>query len=291
MLLFVPIGADAQAGGDSKVSREGYGMVKTNLTTAHYSGWGNVKDGVQAKISYEMVSNKAFTLTANAQYSSAEVDFKASDLSKGYDPDLINLNGSHYMEQIGFTSTVRAKMFGKPFMGIVKADTEWDGKDFARVSGTVVGLFMLRTTKRTQFGIGPLAMINTSSSLPAFVMFLYRHRFNEKWLLNLYGGLLTCDYTPTQNDLISFGADVDVKSFYFSPNDSTLPKRSRFKYTSFRPMVKYRRRLAQNFYFDAQAGVALKISSRVNGVSGSKEYLKCRQKPTPFLQIGASYSL
>lgn len=292
VLLFAlaPLVAFSQ-GIDGPIQREGYGLIRTNISTSHYTGWGNVKDGVMAKISYEMVSSKFLTLTANARYMSVETDFKEADFPAGYQPDAIGINGNHFMEQIGLTSTIKAKVFGKPFFGVAMLNSEWTGGDFERVSGLAVGLFMLKVSRNTQFGIGPLLRFNSNSRLPILFMFLYRHRFNEKWLLNMYGATYTCDYTPSKNDLLSIGADIDTRAFYFSPNDSTLPNRCRFSSAAVRPMVKYRRRLADNLYFDMQTGVAFKISCKVNGKTGSTEYLNGSQKPAPFLQIGASYSL
>lgn len=99
------------------------------------------------------------------------------------------------------------------------------------------------------------------------------------------------EYTPSPNNLFCIGADIDVKAFYFKPKHNDLPSHCRFTSTSFRPMIKYRRKLAQNLFFDLQGGGALKMSCRVNGVTGSKEYFDCHQKPTAFIQTGVSYSL
>ncbi len=170
-------------------------------------------------------------------------------------------------------------------------NTEWGSGGFERISGTVMGVIMLRANRRTQFGIGPLVMINTTSKIPAFLIFMYRHRFNEKLALNFYGGMFGVDYNPNKNSLLSAGADIDVKGFYFKPNHENLPNVCRFTYISFRPTVKYRVRLRPNLYFEAQGGVAIKMSCRVNGRNGTKEYFDCNQKPAPFLQGGISYSL
>ena len=176
-------------------------------------------------------------------------------------------------------------------MAMAMINSEWDEGGFARVSGIAMGLIMLRVNRNTQFGIGPMVMVNTCSKLPAFLIFMYRHRFNDKWLINLYGGMFGIDYNPTKNNLISIGADIDVKAFYFKPNDASLPTKCRFTSTSFRPMIKYRRRLIQNLYFDFQGGISMKMSCKINGVSNSKELINCNQKAYPFLQTSVSFAL
>lgn len=281
----------AQTQADVNVSEGGYGLVKTNLNMLYNHGFGAIQNGFSARASYEFFSNKKFTVTANARYSSSEVSFRDSDLSDGYNPYEINLNGTHLMSQVGITSTFKTKLLNRPIMTMAMINSEWSEGGFARVSGIAMGLVMLRANKNTQFGIGPVVMVNTCSKLPAFLVFMYRHRFNDKWLINLYGGMFGIDYNPSKNDLISIGADIDVKAFYFKPYLSALPEKCRFTSTSFRPMIKYRRRLIQNLYFDFQSGVSIKMACRINSVSSSTELINCKQNTFPFLQAGVSFSL
>lgn len=281
----------AQTQSDVNVSEGGYGMVKTNISVCADHTWGKVRNGFGARVSYEAYKNNWLTVSANAKYNSIKVDFDKTDLSDDYSPDALGLNDIHIMAQLGATATARTKLFNKPFMGIAMLNTEWGVGGFERISATVMGIIMLRANRNTQFGIGPLVMINTTSKIPAFLVFMYRHRFNEKLVLNFYGGMFGLDYNPNRHNLLSVGADIDVKGFYFKPNNENLPEICRFTYTSFRPMIKYRIRLKQNLYFDAQGGVAIKMSCRVNGKNGTKEYFECNQRPSLFLQAGLSYSL
>lgn len=162
---------------------------------------------------------------------------------------------------------------------------------FQRVSGIAMGMFMLRANRDTQFGIGPLVLINSTSKVPAFIVFMYRHRFNDNLAVNLYGGMFGLDYTPTKSDLITIGGDIDVRSFYFRPNHIDLPERCRYTNTNFRPGVKYKRRLATNFYGEIQGGVILKMSSRVTGISGTKRYFDVPMPARPFIQVAFNYAL
>lgn len=283
--------AHAQSESDVAVSSGGYGIIKTNMAASYDHGWGAVQDGFAARFSYEFFRNKKFTFTANARYTSSEVEFDTDDLDGGLDPNEINLNGTHLFGQIGLTSTFKSKVLGMPFMAMAMINSEWSEGGFARVSGIAMGLFMMRSNRNTQFGIGPMVMMNTCSKLPAFLIFMYRHKFSDKWLLNLYGGMFGVEYTPDKRNLLSLGADVDVKAFYFKPHNEFLPKKCRFTSTSFRPMVKYRHKLDHNLTFEVQSGIALKMSSRVNGVSGSKEWINCSQKTSPFIQVGVSWGI
>lgn len=289
LLARLPLLAQSQT--TVNVSERNYGLLKTNIGMTYDHGWGAIEDGFSARSSYEFFRNQRFTATANVRYASTELSFLPNDLSHGFNPDEIHLNGTHLFGQTGFTSTFKSTLWGKPIIALAMVNAEWGQGGFARVSGIAMGFLMLRANRTTQFGIGPLAMINTSSKIPACLVFMYRHKFNDKWGINLYGGMFGVDYTPTANNLFSIGADIDVKSFYFKPNSELLPEKCRFTSTSFRPMAKFRRRLSPNLYFDLQSGVVIKMSCRVNGVSGTKTYFDCHQKAVPFIQSGISYSL
>ena len=290
-IIFIGHCGSAQSQAAVSASEGGYGMLKTNIAVDYNHTWNRVDNGFSARASYEFFKNSKFTVTANARYQSVEANFRPGDLSDGFHADEIGLNGVHVFGQTGLTSTFRSRLWGKPLMAMAMANAEWGQGGFARVSGLAMGILMLRANRDTQFGLGPLVMLNTSSKIPAFLVFMYRHRIDSRWLINLYGGMFGVDYTPSQRDMLSAGADVDVKSFYFKPYDERLPGKCRFTYTSFRPMVKYRRLLARNLYFTLQGGIAVKMSCRVNGVTGRTEYFTCRQKVAPFVQSGVSYTL
>lgn len=281
----------AQSQSDVSISEGGYGMVRTNITVGADHTWGAVSDGFSARVSYQAYKNRWLTISANAKYNSVKVDFNEDNLSDGYSPDQTALNDIHIMAQLRATATAHTTLFGKPAVGIAMINTEWGVGGFERVSGTILAVLMLKADRTTRFGIGPMVMINTTSKIPAFLVFTYYHRFSEKLALNLYGGMFSLDYTPNKDNLIAIGADINVKGFYFKPHNDNLPDICRFTYTSFRPMAKYRLRLRQNLYLDLQGGLALTMSCRVNGKNGTHEYIKCHQRPAPFLQAGISYSL
>ena len=289
MVLMSSIHCTAQESQD--VPTDNYGMVKTNIRVSYDYTNASISDHFNARMSYEFFKNQKFTLTANANYNSLQAELSADNLPAGYDPMQMGMNKTHLYGQLGVSASFRSRLFGRPFMafGILSAD--WGDRRFQRVSGIAMGLFMLRANRNTQFGIGPLVLINSTTKVPAFIVFMYRHRFNNHIALNLYGGMFGLDYTPTTSDLITIGGDIDVRSFYFQPNHADLPKRCRYTNTNFRPGVKYKRRLATNLYGEIQGGVIVKLSSRVTGVSGTKRYFDVPMPTRPFVQIAFNYAL
>lgn len=273
------------------VPTDNYGMVKTNIRVSYDYTNASISDHFNARVSYEFFKNQKFTLTANANYNSLQADLSIDDLPIGYDPNQMGLNKTHLYGQLGVSASFRSRLWGLPFMAFGTLSADWGDKHFQRMSGIAMGMFMLRANRNTQFGIGPLVLINSTAKIPAFIVFMYRHRFNDRIALNLYGGMFGLDYTPTRSDLITIGGDIDVRALYFQPNHIDLPNRCRYTNTNFRPGIKYKRRLAKNFYGEIQGGVILKMSSRVTGVSGTKRYFDIPMPTRPFIQIAFNYSL
>lgn len=291
LALFLTTSVSAQNETDIKISSGGYGLVKTNIAISYDHPWGPVTDGFSARVSYEFIKKRHITLSGNLRYNSVSTNFSKSDIGNVLDPEEINLNGRHAMGSIGLTATANTILFGKPLIGLGMINSEWGKGGFNRISATIMAILMIRANNTTQFGIGVLGLINTTSKVPVFPVFMYRHKFNEQWRLNIYGGMFGMEYTPTKNDLVSIGADIDVKSFYFKQPLNELPRTCRYTQTNFRPMMKYRRKIIPNLYLDAQAGYSINMSTRINGVNGTKEYIKISQNPHPFVLLSASYSL
>ncbi len=273
------------------VPNDGYGLVKTNIKVSYDYTDASISDHFNARVSYEFLKKQRFTLSANVNYNSLQVDFPTDDLPEDCDPQQMDMNKTHLYGQMGVSSSFRSRLWGLPFMAFGTVSADWGDKSFQRVSGIAMGLFMLRFNRNTQFGIGPLVLINSTSKIPAFLVFMYRHRFNDRYAINFYGGMFGLDFTPTKSDLITIGGDIDVRSFYFRPHYVDLPERCRYTNTNFRPGIKYKRRLATNFYGEIQSGVIVKMSSRVTGVTGTKRYFDIPMPTRPFVQISFNYAL
>lgn len=291
LIIVLMSGIHCTAQESQDVPTDNYGMVKTNIRVSYDYTNASISDHFNARLSYEFFKNQKFTLTANANYNSLQADLSTDGLPNGYDPAQMGMNKTHLYGQLGVSASFCSRLWGLPFMAFGSLSVDWGDKRFQRVSGMAMGMFMLRANRNTQFGIGPLVLINSTTKIPAFIVFMYRHRFNDYIALNLYGGMFGFDYTPTKSDLITIGGDIDVRSFYFQPNHTDLPKRCRYTNTNFRPGIKYKRRLATNFYGEIQGGIIVKMSSRVTGVSGTKRYFDIPMPTRPFIQIAFNYAL
>lgn len=273
------------------VNQSDYGMVKTNLTLGYDRAFGSVPDNISARVSYQIINKPFLTFTANARINTLWANFDSSDLSKDMDAWDIGLNGNHSYGSFGFTATGFLPLFGKPLALLTVGNAEWSNHCFGRVSGLVAGVYLFKVTPDTQFGAGVLGMINTASKIPVLPVIIFRHRFDSSWAINIYGGLFGLEHRLNDNNMLTLGADLDVRSFYFKPHVEGWPEKCRFTMTSLRPALKFKHRFYKNFYGEVHAGVSFKISGRVSGVTGKARYLDFSEKPAFFLKGVLSYAL
>ena len=283
-----------------EVSNSDYGLIRTNLTFGYDHTFGSVPDNVTGRVSYQIVNKQWLKFSANARFNTIWSNFEDSQL-KVPDKDApveepldawgIGMNGNHVYGSVGFTAMGFVPLFGHPLAVVAMGNVEWSSHCFGRWSGAIGGIYLFKVTKDTQFGVGPVFLLHTSSKIPVLPFIVYRHRFSEKVALNIYGGLFGVEVAMSPKDHLVAGADIDVRSFYFKPGIEGWPATTRFTMALFRPNIKYRRKLFPNFYGELEAGVAFKISGRITGAAGTREYLQFTEKPAFFVKAGLSYSL
>lgn len=282
---------EAKSPKDSTIVESDYGMIRTNINSQIEHSKGAVSDHFNARISYQFVKSRSFTLTANAQYNTFDVDVENDRLSDGFTAEEIGINDLHITGNAGLTAQYNTFLLGKPFVGIGTVTTHFGEGGFQKVTGLLTGLFMLRQTRDTQFGIGPVVLINSSSKVPVFPAIMYQHRFSDLLAAYVHGGIIGLDFTPNNNNLFAIGADIDSKQVYFKTKDERLPRKSLLAISTFRPMLKYRLRLQRNLYIEAKAGVTILMKGKVTGANSTHEYIELSQKAQPFVLASVSYSL
>lgn len=283
------------------MSNSDYGMVRTNLTFGYEHAFGSVPDNFTGKVSYQAVNKPFLSLSVNARFNTLWSNFYDSQLTlpkkpvwtSGEAPDAwrIGLNGNHSYGAFGFTALGFLPVFHHPLAILAIGNAEWSNHCFGRISGLFGAVYIIKNNPTTQFGVGAVWILHTSSRFPVLPGIVYRHKISDKLLFSLYGSIIGLQFKPDEKNFFELGGDLDVKSFYFKPEIEGWPETCRFTMTSFRPALKYRRQLAPNFYGEAMAGVAFKVSGHITSATHSRSYLDFHEHPSFFLKAQLSYSL
>lgn len=281
ILLLSALPRNAAAQNATPMGLGGSGVAISYLRSAH-----DATDYFCLRANAELVKSKTYSISALARYQYINSHIPSADLAAtGYTPQELNLDGSHQVYQLGLNSFTRSMLWGRPLMTFAMVRADFSSFGFGRVNAMGAAMLMLKATRTTQFGLGPMLLLNTSSSWPIFPMFIYRRQFSDKLAMGLYGAIFSLDYTPTRVDLLSVGFDIDARSFYFRPETDDLPDVCRYTKTLFRPMAKYRHHLTKHLSAEIEGGVELKMSSRIYGRTGTHHYLETDAPASPFVLL------
>lgn len=281
----------AQIEGLPPVGESDYGVVKTNVTASYDHTFGAVPDNLTSRISYQLINLPFVSLTVNARFNTLWSNLKDYQLSKPVDAWEVGMNGNHTYGSFGFTALGFLPPKEHPIAVLLQGNAEWSNHCFGRISGLAGAAYIFKLTKNTQFGAGFVALINTSSFLPVLPMIIFRHRFNSRVSMGLYGGLFNVDYNLDQKSVVSLNGTLDTRCFYFQPHYGEWPEKCRFTMSLFRVGVRYKRELATNIYLEGEVGVALKTSGRVTSATHSHSYLKFTESPSTYLKATFSWAL
>ncbi|MBQ8672765.1 MAG: hypothetical protein IJ511_01715 [Bacteroides sp.] len=168
-------------------------------------------------------------------------------------------------------------------MGMVSGECSQYGLERWTAIGTAV--LMLKETRRTQFGIGVLGMVNTLSKIPVFPFFTYRHTFNEQWMVNLVLPNLQVRYTLSPSDFISLGMSIDADHYFIHPNTKGLPDRVRYSrcVQNFGPIFEHR--FASGLSLTVDMGLSMLMADRVHKSGGSTKIAEVHEKAVPYGKV------
>ena len=279
----VPVCMSAQNGQGMEIGHTG--VAVTGQTTA-----GGTVSALSGRVSYGLKQSPVLSVAATARWQRTGVwpdDCTSAGLPLS--PGDAGISGTHDVVSVGADAGVRTLMFGKPLVGFGMLRGDISPYGMERVSIMAAGILMLRADRNTQFGVGPMLLLGTSSWWPLFPMFIWRHRVSDRLTVSLYGCIGGADWQLTRRDRLTAGFDIDSRSFYFRPHTGDMPSVCRYVHTVFRPMVKYRRQLSPAFSAEVESGIEMNMSNRVYGRTGTHCYMEMTPRPVPFVQAVLSW--
>lgn len=147
------------------------------------------KTGV--RLSVPVLSGKYGLCSVGGYYTLHHADFDgAEDFGAAFPVDM-GLN--HHLVGLRVNGFFRFRLFGKPFTAFTHMMAEGYEQGFGSVTGYLVGIWQLKRTPRSSFGVGMVGLVNTTSPWPLFPVLTYRYRFSEKWQVEVMPPPVSCD--------------------------------------------------------------------------------------------------
>lgn len=211
---------------------------------------GDLKENIRARfnIGYMMPVSRKLMVGISANY-----DYNNEHLS-GLSNEHIAMVDNHHSFKQNTNIIFRSALGNKPLVIISNIGIDASQWGFQRISGIAAALLMIKSTPHTQFGVGPLLMLNTTSRIPFLVVATYRHVYSPLWTLNINYPFFGMQYTPSEKHTIAGGFTFDTDYYWVRPDNEKLPKTAFFRRSLLRTGLNYDMKLTPTLTFTAQTG-------------------------------------
>lgn len=200
----------------------------------------------------------------------------------------LNFGADHHRYGAIVMGTASTRLFGRSFsvMGIINADG-WE-QGYGQTQFICAGVWALIRNESTYLGLGPVVLLGTSSQSPTYIAFMYLHRFNPKWSVNVTMAQNHITYQPSKTTKLSGGIEIDCERFYFHPNRNDLPYSSVLSHCTWKGGFSIDHQLHRHVSLSTAIGYDLPMSDKVIEKNHHTTLLNLSRRPTPFARVKVS---
>lgn len=246
---------------------------------------GDLKENIRAKfnIGYMMPVSRKLMLGISGRY-----DYNNEHLS-GLSHDEVRIDDNHHSFKGSINVMYRSTLWNKPLVVFANVGVDASQWGAERMSGIGAALLMLKATRETQFGVGPLLMLNTTSRVPFLFVATYRHVYSPQWTLNLNYPFFGMQYTPNGKHTIAGGFAFDADYYWVRPDNDKLPRTVFFRRSLLRTGVNYDMHISPTLTFNAQTGWEYTMAGGLYTANGRHLIYDLNHPNGPYAHIGISF--
>lgn len=289
-LLVAPF-ASSQIADAIALTEDTRSVIKTNATVVAEHSWRAAGTYVSTRGTCQFLNTRHFTLSTNLRYSFLDMSIPSHRLPGEYASVTPLIDGSHHVFNTGVNLSYRVNIGRIPFFSMGMMSIDFSPRGFEHVGGVLVAGILVKGNASTIFGVGLIGLLNSTSRWPVFPLVVFTHKFSNRLSFGFMGSSAMFSYSFPCAGKLSAGMDLDLKKFYFrAPASTGLPRKSRYQKTLVRPQLKYSSTFFKKLAIEAVAGVEIKVSSSVGGVTGRTKFFDVDVPAAPFARLSAQYN-
>lgn len=246
---------------------------------------GDIKDNLRARINAgytQPLSRKLMVgLAGRYEYNNEELTGLANEH--------VERSDNHHRMKASMNVMYNTRLWNKPLIAFVNGGIDFSQWGAERFSVFGAAVLMLKATRETQFGVGALVMLNTTSRLPFIPIATYRHTFSPKWTLNLNYPFLGMQYTPSQKHTLAMGFTVDTDYYWVHPDNENLPETAFFRRSLLKTGFNYNCKLSPTLTFTAQTGWEYTMVGGLYTANGRHQLMEMNHPNGMYAHIGISF--
>ena len=256
-----------------------------NVKDGPQTASGDIRENLRARLglgyTFQVTSSLNIGISAHYAYNNESLTGLSQELSHWGD--------NHHSFKGGVNLMYHTKLWQKPLVAFANIGADASQWGVERVSGIAVAMLMLKATRETQFGIGGMLMVNTTSRLPFILVATYRHVFSPKWTLNLNYPFFAMQYTPSRQHTIGAGFTFDTYHYWLRPDHVAMPKTVFYRRSLFKLGANYDCRLTSSLTLTAQTGWEYTMNGGIYTASGHKQLYELNHPNGLYGHIGIRY--
>lgn len=276
----MPLGWHVKAEALTGTSQDYNLKTRDGKPVASGSARENIASGLNVGYAFKLKENLNLQFAGKYNYSSYSMSGLPTDIKW-------NTYNHNFQASVNAMYTTRA--FGKPLVAFVNVNADASQWGVERVSGVGAAILMLKANRTTQFGLGGIVLVNTTSRIPFFVIPTYRHVFSPRWTINLNYPFFAMQYTPDKRNTIGAGFTIDTYKSWQRPGSSALPKTVFCRKSLFKTGLNYDCKLSESLTLMAQAGWEYTMKGGVYTANGRHLIYDLNHQKGLYLHAGVTF--
>ena len=251
---------------------------------------GRMMPGVNVKVksSVKLFSNRmlSFSISPFYNFSNRELRTEWGGSNLGF-----TMPTEHHRYGGSLTLNCNLLAFGKPLMLTGMGTGNFSQYGYENASGMLSGILMVTRSQRTVLGLGAVYMLGTAVSWPLYPVFIYTHKFDDRWSVNLMEAYNYLYYQASPTVKYALGMELESDIFYFRPKTVGLPEKAMYTQVSERLGLFADIQATKEISLNLGAGIDVPFYGRLRESGYRHSYMTLRDHSKPFVKMTVKYSL
>jgi len=206
-------------------------------------------------------------------------------------PFAFTLPSTHHHFGSSLMVNYQLQVGGKPLTLLGMGTGNFSQYGFESAQGLLGGMFPLVRNRNTYLSVGVIYLLGSAVVWPLYPMFVYSHRFDERWSVNCMGVNNFLYYHASSTWKYSLGMELETSKIYFRPSVEGLPEKAQVSQLAERVGVFADWQATKGMSFTLGLGVSIPFYVRLQESGYNESYMDLKGSVKPFVSLKAKYRI
>lgn len=250
---------------------------------------GRMKSGmnVRLKSNVNLFSNQIFHVSVAPFYSYSNTRLQTN----WQGTPMFDFPIEHHHYGATLTASMNMLLGNKPMTLMATTAPNMSQYGFENMSGVIASIVHITRSPNTYLALGAFYLYWTPFSWPLYPLFVYRHKFDDRWSVSLMEVNDYIYYQATPKLKYALGMELFSDIMYFRPDNPDLPKKAIYNLLSERVGLYAIMQMTDEISMELSAGINIPFRGRVMESGRRDVYMKLHDKAKPFIQLKMNYNV